>query len=84
MPNVVNNEPYETFVREIADSLGIAPLEISRTSDLRGTLRLRFNDILGRAHDVFVPVKTPPAGLQSMLRHVHGPRPRDGRAATAR
>jgi hypothetical protein len=76
MRRVVNADQYEVFVREVANNIGIEALEISKTPGLRDTLHLGFNDVCGRRHEVYVPLKTSPSGLRSMLRHVHGPKPR--------
>lgn len=75
MPSDINIDQYERLVREMADSIGIEPLEIT-TPSLRRTLHLRFNDVRGRRQDVFVPLKTSPASLQAMLRSLYGRRPR--------
>jgi hypothetical protein len=75
MRSDINIDQYERLVREMADSIGIEPLEIT-TPSLRRTLHLRFNDVRGRQQDVFVPMKTSPASLQAMLRSLYGRRPR--------
>ena len=75
MRSDINIDQYERLVRQMADSIGIEPLEIT-TPSLRRTLHLRFNDVRGRQQDVFVPMKTSPASLQAMLRSLYGRRPR--------
>jgi hypothetical protein len=75
MRSDINIDQYQRLVRQMADSIGIEPLEITMPS-LRRTLHLRFNDVCGRQQDVFVPLKTSPASLQAMLRSLYGRRPR--------
>lgn len=81
MRSDINADQYERLVREMADSLGIEPLEIT-TPSLRRTLHLRFNDVWGRRQDVFVPLKTSPSGLQAMLRNLYGRKPRANASAS--
>ena len=81
MRSDINIDQYERLVRQMADSIGIEPLEIT-TPSLRRALHLRFNDVWGRQQDVFVPLNTSPSSLQAMLRSLYGRRPRHDASAS--